>query len=498
MNPWWRERIMATLAAAVGVWLGFLVADGSYALPLLFGGLAALATVVFTARLSLDTLILGGLLFGYLVGNRGFAQLMPIPNLPLLPAEFALLVGGSWLVVRCAFAHELPLRRDSLNALVFLWILIGTCRVVLDVRQFGLLAIRDFAMIYYAAFFFLTQHIAADARARRFLFWILLAASCVQPAAALLTNAFPEFFLGTLTFRGVPLIFFKGDLALTFMAVSALLLACGIPERHRIWAWPIATLELLYVIGGGNRASMVGALVALLWLLFSTVRRFVLLQFGALVIAGLALFAAAHLGQNAWAEEKARAITERVVSLGDFLGTGTYVTEESGGKGDNNRFRTVWWDAVWHETMHNNPVFGLGFGYDLARSFLQEFNPELAEDFTARSPHSILLSAVGRMGVLGLAAFCAIATLLCFTTWRVVRTAVPARILGLWGALWVILISACFGVVLEGPMGAVVFWSMLGLAHASRDESTQPDEVAELAPTASAPLAPQVVTHNST
>jgi hypothetical protein len=31
----------------------------------------------------------------------------------------------------------------------------------------------------------------------------------------------------------------------------------------------------------------------------------------------------------------------------------------------------------------------------------------------------------------------------------------------------VLLVAACFGVVLEGPMGAAVFWTILGLASAT-------------------------------
>ena len=53
-------------------------------------------------------------------------------------------------------------------------------------------------------------------------------------------------------------------------------------------------------------------------------------------------------------------------------------------KGDNNRFRSVWWRTVVAETLAENPAFGLGFGHDLARNFLREFNPEMADDFTAR------------------------------------------------------------------------------------------------------------------
>jgi hypothetical protein len=40
--------------------------------------------------------------------------------------------------------------------------------------------------------------------------------------------------------------------------------------------------------------------------------------------------------------------------------------------------------------------------------------------------------------------------------------------------VWAIFGSACFGVVLEGPMGAIVFWTLLGVANArTLDESTE-------------------------
>jgi O-antigen ligase len=127
--------------------------------------------------------------------------------------------------------------------------------------------------------------------------------------------------------------------------------------------------------------------------------------------------------------------------------------------------------------MAENPAFGLGFGHDLARAFLREYNPEMAEDFTARSPHSIVVSAIGRMGAVGLVALGALIALFAARTWQAVRhPATPRVTLGLWACVWTILISACFGVVLEGPMGAVVFWSLLGILSSSGQE-------AKLAPT---------------
>ncbi len=459
-----RARITIGCALACSIWLAWQLAAGDYFWPALAIVGALSATLVAISRASLDVVVMGILLFGYLVGNRGFAQLMPSTQVPLLPAEIGLLIAGGWLAVQSALRGTLPIRRDLLNYVILLWLASGSLRVLFDVRLFGFVALRDYAMVYYAAYFFIGQEMAGG-DARRFLIRALMAASVAQPLAAILVEAFPSFFLNTFVFRGLPLIYFKGDLALTFTAVSAFLLVFVASGRQRLWAYPLAALELLYVIAGENRASMLGAIVALGWLALSRARRFVGLQIGCLVAAVLVLASIALLTENRWADRKFAAVTERVSSIVDLSGRGTYVTEESGMKGDNNRFRTLWWQTVIDETIAQNPVFGLGFGYDLARSFLREYNPEMADEFSARSPHSIVVSTIGRMGAVGLCLFAALVVMIVVRTWRAVRRADTSdETLGLWASVWVILISACFGVVLEGPMGAVVFWTLLGLA----------------------------------
>jgi hypothetical protein len=470
------QKVVAAGAILAAVWLGWLIAEGANIVPALLACLALVGCLTQLIRVPIGAVLLGVVLFGYLVGNRGFAQLMPVPAVPILPAELVLGVAGAWVTVQSAFAQRLPFRRDALNGVILLWLIVGTARVSFDVRQFGFMAVRDFAMVYYALFFFLAQQLAADRSSRRFLIAMLVAASVAQPIATLLSTRFPEFFLSTLTFRGIPLILFKGDLALTFTAVSAFLLAFAVERRFRRIALLVATIELLFVIGGDNRASVLAALAALGWLALSRAWRFVGAQFIALGIAFLIVAALALLSDAAWAERKLQGVTERVHSFTDFFGSGTYVSEESSMKGDNNRFRSIWWKNVIEETMAENPAFGLGFGHDLARAFLREFNPEMADEFTARSPHSIVVSTIGRMGVVGLVAFLTLIAVLTVRTVRAMRDPATRRVtLGLWACVWTILVSACFGVVLEGPMGAVVFWSLLGILNAPTPESDVPD-----------------------
>jgi hypothetical protein len=174
---------------------------------------------------------------------------------------------------------------------------------------------------------------------------------------------------------------------------------------------------------------------------------------------------------------------EHALSIFDLSGTGTYVNQESGDPGLNNRFRWTWWNTVFKDTAAQNPVFGLGFGYDLAARFLVEYELLGAEDFTTRSPHSMIMSVFGRMGAVGLAAWLAVAVSMSVLTRRCFMAG-DFDAIGLVCIAWVLWFSACVGVVLEGPMGAVVFWIVLGLANRGLGEqkADEPVPVADLQP----------------
>jgi hypothetical protein len=184
---------------------------------------------------------------------------------------------------------------------------------------------------------------------------------------------------------------------------------------------------------------------------------------------------------------------EHAISIFDFSGTGTYLHTDSGDPSDNNRFRRVWWRSVADETIERSPFFGLGFGADLAARFLTNYDLVGAEDFTARSPHSVIMTVFGRMGTLGLLLFLTIAAMMARSTMLAFRQR-DYRTMGLWSVVWVLWFSACFGVVLEGPMGAVVFWTILGMASATsaaEPELREAETVASAAPSAAdSPAAP--------
>jgi O-antigen ligase len=461
LAPIWRTRIFAVIAALLAMWCGVAIAQQSFFWPIVIAVALSFFALVRWQPLPLSTALLGVVLFGYIVGNRGFAQILLLPNQPLLPAEAMLALGGALLLVHCAWRHDLPFRREPLNLLLLGWMALGALRVAFDFRTFGLLAIRDFATVYYAAFFYLAQDAARDDRGRQFLQPVILVSCSVVLVTSFLSEQSPDFFFSTLTVRGSPLIYYKGDLVGTSLAVGSVLFFLRFEDGKGRWNGLASLVLAGGVLATNNRASLAGLLVAALWLLIGRRWKFMAALVSAGAIAAITILLGAAVLNRPLEKTPLFGVYERIISLADPSGARAYRGETTFNKGDNNLFRTTWWSTVIRETVESNPYVGLGFGHDLADRFVREYYPESAEEFAARSPHNILVTVFARMGAVGLVGLIAVLCVFARRTWQAVRRS--AHESAPWCAAWVMFVSACFGVVLEGPMGAVVFWCLLGL-----------------------------------
>jgi O-antigen ligase len=372
--------------------------------------------------------------------------------------------------------------RDSLNYAVLAWLAIGAARLWVDVRVHGALALRDFAMCYYAVFFFLAQTLTSHAASSRLLHRALLVAFAVLPVVFQIYTRFTDFILGTVRLRGGPLLFYKEDLVASYCFAGFFVFLAAAPAL-RWWRAIFATMAYVAAFGiNSSRAAIMGLLVTSTW--WAVARRWTPWKLQALLaplaIAGLALVAL--LGGKDFQQSKVYSLYEHVSSMVDFSGTGRYSTDDRRYVGDNNRFRLAWWRSVVEEVQESGPVFGLGFGHDLAERFVRSYELDLGEDFSARSPHSILFSVLGRMGLVGLLLLFWIVGAMAAATWRLARRArtddAALGPLGWWSVAWVMFTSGCFGVVLEGPMGAVIFWTSLGMANSASAELLAQDETA--------------------
>lgn len=462
MNPQLRNILFATALAGLSVWVAIDLAQGDYFMPALVSTIALGFAISRITRLEIDTVFVGFVVIGYLVGCRGFAQLSLVPGLPLLPAEAALGLALTWRVIRTAFEKKLPWSGNAMDWVLLVWVILGTARVVFDVPRHGILAVRDYAMVYYALFYFVVRHMAREAPARRYLLGCVVVGVVGLAIVFPLAELFPDFFRRQLVLGQAPLIYYKDDIVQTFFAAGGILLFHLARGRRAFVAGPLATAIFVAALISDVRAAFVGGIVALAALAATGHWRFTALQTG-IAVLGLGLLGVAGLGLgNARAERELEDIFARIATIAQ-IDTLQARQANKGYKVDNNRFRLVWWRTVATDVWNQNPVFGLGFGHDLSATFLREYDQELGEEFVARSPHSVAVSALGRLGFAGLGVWLAFGAIFARQAWRGLRQG-DGKAVGLWGALLVVATSSLFGVVLEGPMGALPFWVLLALA----------------------------------
>ncbi len=492
LTPLWRDRLFLLGGGALGVLCGFYLAQGMVIIPglVLVASLAVIISLTHTTRLQAGVLCF--LAIGYVIGNRGFAQFAMIPGLPLLPGEAALaLLAGLQIIER---ATQGPERRQLgvLEVLILLWILVGGVRFLFDFREYKFTALRDFAMVYYAAYFFVAQTVGRNVpQLDRRLETVLRISSVVLIFTHRLWNLFPDFFLGTLQVGGIPLLFYKADLVGIYFAIGALLQYLRFEQKGGWWRFLLMGVMTLEILATQNRAAMLALIAGGTWLIFGGRWRLTALVIVSVLLGIFGTLWVAHITNTPWQKTPLLPLYEKVVSVVDPSGQKHYAGEDTFNKGDNNRFRLVWWSLVLDATVRTNPITGLGFGYDLARDFVRTYYADAGDDFTARSPHSFPVTIFARMGIIGLLPFLGILLLMARRTWIALHTPDHSG-LGAWICAWVIFVSSCFGVVLEGPMGAVLFWVLIGVANSqtpSAIESTKAQSAAPAAAPQPSPIA---------
>jgi len=478
--------VIAVIGLILAVILGSEVGQSSWvpAIIVVGGGLLFGSYKLLFKAIRIEALILGFLIFGYIVGNRGFAQLTLTHTSPVYLGEAGMLACAGILFARLALKRERLFPKTPLSRAILVFLIIGGIRLYCDVflrlsPATLVVTLRDSATVYYALFFFIAYNVGSAPIGRRVLEkFILIGCVVLLPVFIIQFFAFPDLF-NRITVRGYPLISQKGDLTATYLGLASFYFFLQ-PARP-LMRFLLRILSVIFFVGMlalMGRAAMVGFAFAAILLLIARRPQFVLYQiaivFLVLIVVGLLQIAQLNEKTGFLAH-----LTDRVESIADFSGTRTYRSRAGEVAAANTQFRTVWWQTVFDETVQKNPWFGLGFGYDLTAGFMRAYFPTGGEDTaTTRSPHSVWVTIFGRMGIVGLLSFIAVV----FFIWReatraaslVARRRQPAETLGHWCAVLVILGSASFGVVLEGPMGGILFWSFLGLASSQLHLQTSP------------------------
>ncbi|HEY1629214.1 MAG TPA: O-antigen ligase family protein, partial [Tepidisphaeraceae bacterium] len=158
----------------------------------------------------------------------------------------------------------------------------------------------------------------------------------------------------------------------------------------------------------------------------------------------------------------------RNISWEQFVDSGKSIFGQGGSSGDesNKEWRLNWWRTIIGYTF-DGPYFwtGKGFGVNLA----DEDGFQVNADKSLRSPHSVHMTILARMGVPGLACWAVMHFVWLFS---IGETYLRSRRRGQerWAGVMLFLfayyiafmINGSFDVFIEGPMGGIWFWSIYG------------------------------------
>lgn len=483
-----RLRSLAVLIPALilVIWVASEAASEEFIVPIVatvaFVGLVVFS--VFVQSVRFETAILNLLLVGYLVGNRGFAEVTVAK--PLFPGEICMILVLTAMAARYVVTRELPDLSGTLARTIIVFLFVGGVRLALDFQVYQLDAVRDSAMVYYAIYFFFGRQMSITPESRRltekclkFSFLALVPISIIlRYAPDLLANAGPF----------AVLLFQKDDL-LTIFAVAAAFIIYTQPQLYKK-AWLRTGLILFYIayiFNGIGRASLVGLVFGSFLLLLAGKKKF--LAYPAIAVAlGLTVLAGLAVGFGNSNTADLDAVTDKIYSIVDFSGTHEYASDIGDLKAGTNDFRRQLWQSFIDETNESAPIFGRGFGYD----FVSRFLFGAIDPYGLRSAHNYYITLYGRMGIIGVLIFAVI-------TYQIVAGGIRAALavrhgkgdlagLGYWAAAWAILMASIFGVVLEGPVGAIVFWLILGMAVRSTQNAAAEHQMSiEHEPSASDP-----------
>jgi O-antigen ligase len=418
--------------------------------------------------------LLGPLLVGYLLFDKGFAYLH-VPGTPLYVGELVLVVGALGILAATGYLRVV-ISGEPILALLGAFFLWGLIRFLPGLRNYGILAVRDFALVYYCLFAFFT--VAVLARSPDILErWI---AGFDRLLPWLLAWLPPATILGSLVSVG-PRVPFSSVPALTHAAGNAAvaaLLALGFlwlfpgtrSVRSRV-AWSVVALLVIALSATQNRGGLLGvAAGAVIGLAFfhGPLRLIKRSLVPIALVLTLATLLPVRVPIAGW-QARSFSISQLVKNVASITGS-----TQGGNLNSNAAGREHLWTAVYQKQVQDGTLgYGSGFGVNLATqvgvyqaSVSQPGNP-------LRSPHNSHLDVLARTGLVGVALWAAL-----WLAWywrmvagcrRLLRRGLRARRQVAVLCMMVttaILASSFFAPQLEGAQVAALLWTAFGVGVA--------------------------------
>ena len=337
-------------------------------------GFFVVLLVTLWRKIPLDAKLLFIVILGYALGGKGFAYVSPVE--PVYIGEISLALCMLGLMTRLGHSG---LFDTSIHKLIWVYLIYAGIHLIIDYDQYRLLAIRDSSTAYYALFFFASYSLFLNDQIVH-AFARIIKIALVFSALQILMGKFSVRFPGFLP---------QVDAYIPLSAAAAFYFCVMAIENRKISYIVISgILTLLCIMGKTSHLLSLVAVMASA-VLFGRMRTLMgpiaIMSVIAVVVGGVLLIVNPAIVIDFIAESD----TMETLSLdsGAFIGSTT-------------KWRWDWWMTIWHDTMRTAPFWGAGFGGDISTAFL---GPELGKQ--VRYPHSIMFTAIGRLGLIGLSIF---------------------------------------------------------------------------------------------
>jgi hypothetical protein len=446
--------------------------------PLVVLGVAA--TIAFAVlhhyvRVPMVSLLVLFIFAGYVLLNRNFAELqIRVGELPIYVGELLLAISLPWAVLHWP-RQARPV--STVWVVLGVWLTYATGRLLGGGLGYGLDAIRDFAMAYYALYILVGYAVWSTVprvywtRFFTALFVVMLPIQAYVVVAGPFGLPFPGSDENTLVNR-------QDVMAVSLIVAATFFVLVLRTARLRVARVVLASLALALVLPQEVRSATMGAVVLLG--IFAVQRRWgVLLSLVALPVAAFALISLAGVelrGRNGssspevWVSRQVSTVS--VLLSGDAVEAarqGVYTGQDVGL--DTVAWRLAWWNALLEDASSSvqRTLVGRGFGADLTEPL--GFQPDPTNPRLLRSPHNFVLTLLARTGVVGLVLW--LSAIACWAVPVLLKIRAAMRhgrhadadyVLWLTVYPMAILVAAMFGVVLEGPYGAIPCYLLIGMS----------------------------------
>lgn len=414
------------------------------------------ATAIPTVSWYLKILIWG--LLGYAIFGKTFAY---IGFGPVRVGEVLLMLGVLSIVTS-------PLKRGVFSSpfwcMLALWMVWSAMCTLPYLGEFGIEAARDGATWGYGIFAFVVA--AGIVRSSTSLQFLSIK---FRRFANIMVPSIPFLFLldvANLGQFGELSILKPGDAMVHVVAITVGL-AVGLIPFSYIQSGLISVSVLLIAAKsrGATLAFICG--LSLASLISNKARRGVLAIFGILAYTGFLLaFAAVTF------DVRLELSGGRTISVDQLAANVASIFVEADTGSDVNgtkEWRMNWWTDIVNYTIHGEyALFGKGYGINLADS--DGYQVIGGGEALLRNPHSIHMTVLARSGIPGFALWAlmnivwVVSILRCYMRARARDDELVSKLSILVFVYWVAMqVNASFDVYIEGPMGGIWFWCLMGL-----------------------------------